>query len=113
MLAENPNDYTVITREGKKIPIVSATYNAATNSVTLIPAHRLNVHHHFVLSALPPCPDGQPGNAQLIPFGGKQSLIGFHNHRGQFVPFHPRESAGSVRRRGQSAAVHLSDRSQA
>ncbi len=95
VLAENPHDYTVITRAGKKIPIVSATYNAATNSVTLIPAHRLNVHHHFVLSALPPCPNGQPGNAQLIPFGGKQSLIGFHNHRGQFVPFHPRGSAGS------------------
>jgi len=113
VLAENPNDYTVITRAGKKIPIVSATYNAATNSVTLIPAHRLNVHHHFVLSALPPCPDGQPGNAQLIPFGGKQSLIGFHNHRGQFVPFHPRGSAGSASHRGQSAAVHLSDRSQA
>ena len=106
VLAENPHDYTVITRTGKKIPIVSATYNASTNSVTLIPAHRLNVHHHFVLSAMPPCPSGQPGNAQLIPFGGKQSLLGFYNHRGQFVPFHPHGSAGSESRRGQSAAVH-------
>ncbi|HKM53704.1 MAG TPA: choice-of-anchor E domain-containing protein [Isosphaeraceae bacterium] len=112
VLAENPNDYTVITRTGKKIPIISATFNPSTNSVTLIPAHRLNVHHHFLLSAKPPCPIGQPGNAQIIPFGGKQTLLGFYNHRGQFVPFHPRGSAGSESRRGQSVAIHQSARSQ-
>jgi hypothetical protein len=112
-LADNPSDYTVITRAGKKIPIVSATFDASTNSVTLIPAHRLNVHHHFVLSAMPPCADGQPGPAQLLPFGGKQSLLGFFNHRGQFVPFHPHGNAGSESLRGQSVAVHHSARSQA
>ena len=36
--AENPGDYLVITRSGKTIPIKLATYNPATNSVTLIPA---------------------------------------------------------------------------
>ena len=86
--AENPGDYSVITRSGKTIPIKSATYNPATNSVTLIPARRLNVHHHFRLSLVIPCPNEQTGETVVIPFGGKQSLIGFSNHRGQFIPVH-------------------------
>ncbi len=86
--AENPGDYLVITRSGKTIPIKSATYNPATNSVTLIPARRLNVHHHFRLSLVIPCPNEQTGETVVIPFGGKRSLIGFYNHRGQFIPVH-------------------------
>jgi len=86
--AENPGNYSVITRSGKTISIKSATYNPATNSVTLIPARRLNVHHHFRLSLVIPCPNEQTGETVVIPFGGKQSLIGFYNHRGQFIPVH-------------------------
>ncbi len=86
--AENPGDYLVITRSGKTIPIKSATYNPATNSVTLIPARRLNVHHHFRLSLVIPCPNEQTGETVVIPFGGKRSLIGFSNHRGEFIPVH-------------------------
>jgi hypothetical protein len=105
-LAKDPAEYEVITRRGRTIPIVSATYNQSTNSVILISAIRLNVHHRFTLSVMPPCPNGQPGNAELIPFGGKRSLLGFYNHRGQFVAFHPHGSARSEARRGPSVAVH-------
>ena len=86
--AENPANYSVITRSGKTIPVKSATYNPATNSVTLIPARRLNVHHHFRLSLVIPCPNEQTGETVVIPFGGKQSLIGFYNHHGEFIPVH-------------------------
>jgi hypothetical protein len=87
-LAGTASDYTVITRTGKKIPIISANYNPATNSVTLRPAHRLNVHLHFRLSVVLPCPPGMATSTVIIPFGGRRSLIGFHDHRGQFVPVH-------------------------
>jgi hypothetical protein len=87
-LAEETGNYSVITRKGKRIPIVSAMYNPATNSVTLRPAVRLNVHHHFRLSVISPCPNGEPGPTEVKRFGGLQSLIGFHNHRGVFVPVH-------------------------
>ena len=49
---------------------------------------RLNVHHHFRLSLVIPCPNEQTGETVVIPFGGKRSLIGFYNHRGQFIPVH-------------------------
>jgi hypothetical protein len=50
--ANNPGNYSVITQSGKTIPIKSASYNPATNSVTLIPAQHLNVHDRPVLSAI-------------------------------------------------------------
>ncbi len=67
---------------------MSATFNPTTNSVTLQPARRLNVHLHFQLSVKLPCPNAESATPVLIPFGGRSSLIGFHNHRGQFVPVH-------------------------
>jgi hypothetical protein len=85
-LAGRASDYSVITSTGQRIPIVSAHYNPATNSVTLIPARRLNVHLHFRLSAVLPCPNGQSGGTVILPFGGRRSLVGFHDRRGQFVP---------------------------
>src|SRR5271166_5071993 len=87
-LAEDTSNYSVITRGGRRIAIVSATFNPTTNSVTLQPARRLNVHLHFQLSVKLPCPNAESATPVLIPFGGRSSLIGFHNHRGQFVPVH-------------------------
>lgn len=85
-LAEDTSNYSVITRGGRRIAIVSATFNPTTNSVTLQPARQLNVHLHFQLSVKLPCPNAESATTVLIPFGGRSSLIGFHNHRGQFVP---------------------------
>jgi hypothetical protein len=70
------------------------------------------VHHRFSLSVIPPCASGQPGNAELIPFGGKRTLIGFYNHHGQFVAFHPHGRARTEGRRGEFGAVHRGARSE-
>jgi hypothetical protein len=83
--AADPADYHVITRAGRTIPIVSADFNPATNSVTLRPAVRLNVHDRFKLWVRIPCPSTD-NDIVTIPFGTKYSLIGFHNHKGQFIP---------------------------
>jgi hypothetical protein len=85
-LAENPSNYTVITRGGHTIAIVSASFNPATNQVTLIPSRRLNVHRHFQLSVTLPCANPASATTVRIPFGGRSSLIGFFGHRGQFIP---------------------------
>lgn len=82
--ANNPANYYVVSSQGRYIPIKSATFDPATNSVTLIPAQRLNVHYHFDLFVNLPCTSGC-GSA-VIPFGGKESLGGFTNHQGTFVP---------------------------
>jgi hypothetical protein len=83
--ADNPANYSVITQSGKTIPIVSASFNPATNAVTLIPAHRLNVHFHYKLSLVLPCANDQTPETVIVPFGTKFDLIGFHNKRGEFV----------------------------
>ena len=76
VLAAQPSNYTVIVSPTDHVPIKSAKYNAITNSVTLIPAKRLNFHDHYVLSFYLP---GFSSQKQLvnIPFGGKDSLGGF------------------------------------
>ena len=78
----------MITRTGRRVPIISATYDPATNSTTLRlrPSEQLNVHHRYRLAMTLPCPDGIPDEHVIIPFGRKYSLIGFHDHQGRFVP---------------------------
>jgi hypothetical protein len=86
VLAGTRGDYFVTTATGEKIRIVLADYNPATNSVTLSPARRLNVHDRFTLTATLPCPDGIADDVLRIPFGSKYFLTGFHDKGGQFVP---------------------------
>lgn len=83
-MANNPNNYYVTTSNGVHVKIKSATFDPATNAVTLIPVHQLNVHYHYDLTVMLPCSNGC--NTVVVPFGGKQSLGGFTNHQGQFVP---------------------------
>jgi hypothetical protein len=104
--AEMPANYTVITHTGQKIPITSAKFDPATNSVTLIPAIKLNVHLHYDLSVVLPCPNEQTGDTVIVPFGGKRSLIGFHNHRGEFVSVQNGRITGFENKRGQFVPVH-------
>jgi hypothetical protein len=104
--AENPNNYTVITPTFEQIRIKSATYNPATNSVTLVPAVPLNVHDRFLLLVTLPCPTGMSSGTVTIPFGGKRSLIGFHNHRGEFVVVHDARITGLYNHRGQFVPLH-------
>jgi hypothetical protein len=103
--AADPADYAVIERSGKKIAIKSATFNPATNSATVIPAVRLNVHLHFKLSVVLPCPNEQTGETVVVPFGGKRSLLGFRNHRGEFVSVKNGRITGFENKQGQFIPV--------
>ncbi len=104
--ADDPGDYAVIRPSGKTISIKSATYDPATNAVALIPAERLNVHDRFRLSVVLPCPNEPTGETVVIPFGGKDSLIGFHNHRGEFVSVKNGRITGFDNREGVFIPVH-------
>ena len=104
--AEIPVDYAVFEHSGKKVPINSANFDPATNSVTLIPATSLNVHYRFHLSVVLPCPNEQTGDTVVVPFGGKGSLIGFHNHRGEFVSVKNGRITGFENKHGQFIPVH-------
>ena len=104
--AENPGNYSVITRSGKTIPVKSASFDPATNSVTLIPARRLNVHYNFRLSLVIPCPNEETSETVVIPFGSKRSLIGFHNHRGEFVSVKNGRINGFFNHNDQFIPVH-------
>jgi hypothetical protein len=83
--AEDPADYAVLLAGGRPVPITSATFDASTNSVTLLSSQRLNVHHDYRLSIVIPCANETTPQTVVIPFGTKFSLIGFHNHQGEFV----------------------------
>lgn len=81
-----PNRYGSFTGPGVTyVPVTSAVYDPAGNTVTLTTARQLNVHHLFQLQVNLPCNNG---NSIVIEFGGRNSLGGFTNpHRGnQFVP---------------------------
>lgn len=88
-LANNPNNYVIVASNGARIPIVKATFDPATNTVTLIPARRINAHYHFTLELTLPCPGGTQVS---LPFGGKASLGGFtgehHKHFFKLVRGH-------------------------
>ena len=47
--AQNAKDYRIIGPNGRIIRIKSAVYNAATNTVTLHPRKRINIHHRYTL----------------------------------------------------------------
>ncbi len=104
--AEDPANYTVITRSGKRIRIKSATYNPATNSVTLIPERRLNVHYHFKLSLVIPCANQMTPETIIVPFGSRYDLIGFKNHRGDFVSVQHGSIVGYYTKSGTFVPVH-------
>jgi hypothetical protein len=103
--ADNPANYSVITQSGKTIPIVSASFNPATNAVTLIPAHRLNVHYHYKLSLVLPCANDQTPETVVVPFGTKFDLIGFHNKRGEFVSVQNGRISGFTNNRDEIVPV--------
>jgi hypothetical protein len=103
--ADDTGNYAVIKNSGEKIAIKSAEFDPATNSVTLVPAVRLNVHYHFRLSVVLPCPNEQTGETVVVPFGGKGSLIGFQNHRGEFVTVKNGRILGFENKHGQFIPV--------
>ncbi len=91
--ASNPAFYTIVapnangsfTGKGTKtIPVSSAVYNPANDTVTLTTSKQLNVHLLFQLEINLPCSNGNP---TVIEFGSKMSLGGFTNpHNGAFIP---------------------------
>jgi len=104
--ANNAGNYSVISQSGNTIPIVSASFNPATNAVTLIPAHWLNVHYHYDLSLVIPCANEQTPQTVVVPFGTKWDLIGFHNKRGEFVSVQNGKISGFTNYRDQFVPVH-------
>jgi hypothetical protein len=104
--ADNPADYAVILSGGKTVPIKSATFNPTTNSVTLVSSQRLNVHHDYRLSLVIPCPNEMNPETVIIPFGSKYSLIGFHNHKGEFVTVQNGRITGFYNHDGIYIPVH-------
>jgi hypothetical protein len=104
--AADPSNYTVITSTGKRIPITSATFDPSSNTVTLRPAVHLNVHYRFRLELVLPCPNEVTGETVVVPFGGKQSLVGFENHHGQFVSVRNARIVGITDQNGQFIPIH-------
>jgi hypothetical protein len=47
-----------------------------------------------------------PSHTVRVPFGGKKSLIGFHNKRGEFVVVHNAHIIGFYNNRGEFVPVH-------
>jgi hypothetical protein len=73
-----PNSQGSFTGPGTTIvPIASASYNPANNTVLLTTAQQLNVHYINQLKISLPCTNGTP---VVIEFGGKSSLGGFFYH---------------------------------
>ena len=71
--AANVDYYRVVGLNGPNtgpIPIVAATYNAATHQVVLTPAYHINIHHHYEITAIFPATDCTPTSIYSKIFGG-------------------------------------------
>jgi hypothetical protein len=89
--AENLANYTLIspgpdqkfgTKDDRTIPLLSASYAPATNTVTLSPGHT-NVHHRYEIIVKNPCPGGPVFVGILDRKKSLSAPIG---------PFHPRRT---------------------
>ena len=48
--AEDVHEYHLVDPQGRTIPITRAVYDPATNTVTLYPRERINLHHNYKLT---------------------------------------------------------------
>jgi hypothetical protein len=56
--AQNPANYLIVGPGGHFIPVLSATYSPVSESVTLMPSQRLNLHFGYVLLVVGTVPNG-------------------------------------------------------
>ena len=56
--AENPLNYRIVGPAGRRIAVVKAIYDPATDTVTLVPAERLNIHQRYGLTVIGASPAG-------------------------------------------------------
>ncbi len=56
--AQNPSNYQILGPGGHRITVVSAIYDPATQTVTLVPAGRLNIHWKYRLTVNGTAPSG-------------------------------------------------------
>ena len=67
--AQNPLNYQVLGPGGHRITVVSAIYDPATQTVTLVPAERLNIHWKYSLTVNGAAPSGLT-NPSGVPLDG-------------------------------------------
>ncbi len=67
--AQNPSNYQILGPGGHPITVVSAIYDPATQTVTLVPAERLNIHWKYSLTVNGAAPSGLT-NPSGVPLDG-------------------------------------------
>jgi large repetitive protein len=65
-LAETVSNYVIIGPGGHRIKVTSAIYDAATDTVTLVPAERINIHKTYRLTVNGESPSGLTNQAGLL-----------------------------------------------
>jgi hypothetical protein len=79
--AANPANYTITalgkdekleTADDRNIPIQSVTFDASTNTVTIVPAEHIQIHYHYVITARFPGNSCTPASTNSLVFGRPQ-----------------------------------------
>ena len=70
--AEDVHEYHLTDPQGHSVPIKSAVYNPLTNTVTLYPKYRINLHHNYKLTVEGALSSGLTGSSGLL-LDGKSS----------------------------------------
>jgi hypothetical protein len=73
--AQNPANYLIVGPGGNAIPVLSAAYDPATQSVTLLPSRRLDLHFRYVLMVVGSGPNGLT-DAAGVPLAGARGVPG-------------------------------------
>ncbi len=75
-LADNVNEYRLLDPQGHVVPISSAVYDAATDTVTLHPRNRINLHRTYRLTVVGVGPNGLTDSSGLLLDGKKSGQPG-------------------------------------
>ncbi len=74
--AQNPENYQILGPNGHQIAVASAIYDPATDTVTLVPAERLNIHQSFLLTVNGAAPSGLMNPSKVAMEGAGPGQIG-------------------------------------
>ncbi len=113
--AQNVNNYVIIGPGGRRDRIRSAVYDPTTQTVTLHPARRVNLHHNYKLTVIGAGPHGLTDSQGLRLDGTDTGIPGSNYHailnwKNVVLPKSIPKGSNTLVRRGASTRLRAPDR---
>ena len=98
--AQNLSNYKIVGPDGRSVSIGSAVFDAATNTVTLRPTSRINLHHTYHLTVIGTGPHGVTDSQGVLLDGANNGKPG-SNYTGTLTWRNVVWAPGELNKNGQ------------